>query len=71
MLVTVVRDASRSAVTGLPANKLKMLILIIGKVVVIAGALIFSVQIMGNRVIIPVLIYVLQIAVLYLSFKKT
>ena len=45
--------------------------LFIGKIIVLIVALVFGVQIMGKRIIIPVLIYVLQIGVLYLSFKKT
>lgn len=42
----------------------------LGKVIVLIVALTFGVQIMGKRIIIPVLIYVLQIIVLYLSFEK-
>jgi len=70
MLVTSVREASKSAVTGVPANKLKMIIMILGKMFVLLGALTFAVHLMGNRVIIPLLIYVLQIAVLYLSLVR-
>lgn len=71
MLVTSVREASQSAVTGVPANKFKMIIMILGKMAVLLGALTFGVHLMGNRVIIPLLIYVLQIAVLYLSFVRS
>lgn len=45
--------------------------LFLGKIFVLIVALVLGVQIMGKRIIIPVLIYVLQIGVLYLSFKKT
>jgi hypothetical protein len=70
MLVTAVREASKSAVSGAEVNKWKMIFLVFGKFAVIAAALIFSIQIMQKKVLIPVLIYVLQIAVLYLSFEK-
>jgi hypothetical protein len=70
MLVTAVREASKSAVSGTEVNKWKMIFLVFGKFIVIAAALIFSIQIMQKKVLIPVLIYVLQIAVLYLSFEK-
>lgn len=48
-----------------------IILMFIGKVIVLIVALILGVQIMGKRVIIPVLIYVLQIVVLYLSMKNT
>jgi hypothetical protein len=70
MLVNVVRGVTHNAATGEPVDKVNMVLMIIGKVVLVLIALTFGVQIMGNRIIIPVLIYVLQIAVLYLSFDK-
>ncbi len=71
MLVAAVRSASKTAITGEQTNKFKMLFLILGKMLLLLGALSFGVQIMGDRVLIPLLIYVLQIAVLYLSFNKS
>ncbi len=70
MLVNVVRDVTQNAAAGVPVDKVNMVMMIIGKVVIVLAALSFGVQIMGNRIIIPVLIYVLQIAVLYLSFDR-
>lgn len=70
MLVSVVRGLTSSVADGTPSDNGNIIIMIIGKVVIVVTALIFGVQIMGNRIIIPVLIYVLQIAVLYLSFTK-
>ena len=70
MLVNIVKGVTENAATGGPVDKLNMIIMIVAKVVIVIAALTFGVQIMGNRIIIPVLIYVLQIAVLYLSFVK-
>lgn len=70
MLVNVVRDIAQNAATGAQVDKVNMVMMIIGKLVIVLAAVSFGVQIMGNRIIIPVLIYVLQIAVLYLSFDK-
>ncbi|MGZ3788607.1 MAG: hypothetical protein ACXVLQ_08800 [Bacteriovorax sp.] len=70
MLVNVVKEATRNAADGSPVDKVNMIMMIIGKVVLVMAALSFGVHIMGNRIIIPVLIYVLQIVVLYLSFEK-
>lgn len=70
MLVNVVRDVTQNAADGSPVDKGNMIMMIIGKFLLVIAALSFGVHIMGNRIIIPVLIYVLQIAVLYLSFDK-
>jgi hypothetical protein len=70
MLVNVVRDASQNAVDGTSVDKVNMIMMSVGKVILLIAALSFGVHIMGNRIIIPVLIYVLQIAVLYLSFNR-
>ena len=71
MLVNVVRDASQNAADGTPVDKVNMVLMTVGKVILLIAALSFGVHIMGKRIIIPVLIYVLQIAVLYLSFEAT
>lgn len=70
MLVNVVRETTLNAADGTPVDKANMVMMIIGKAVLLIAALTFGVHIMGNRIIIPVLIYVLQIAVLYLSFDR-
>lgn len=42
----------------------------VGKLVILVGAIIFGVQIMGNRIIIPILNYTIQIFVLVYSTKS-
>jgi hypothetical protein len=70
MLIFVVRQQSESAVNKQHKRSKFISLMVIGKLVLVAAALSFGVQIMGKRIIIPVLIYVLQIVVLYLSFEK-
>jgi hypothetical protein len=70
MLVRGVQKLTNSAVGKEEPDKSGLILLFIGKVIVLLVALVFGVQIMGKRIIIPVLIYVLQIVVLYLSMKK-
>jgi hypothetical protein len=70
MLVSVVNEITSNAAGGGEVDKGNLIMMVIGKVLIVIVALIFGVQIMGNRIIIPVLIYVLQIAVLYLSFMR-
>ena len=71
MLVRGVMQITNAASGKEEADKTNLILLFIGKVIVLLVALIFGVQIMGKRIIIPVLIYVLQIVVLYLSMKNT
>lgn len=71
MLVRGVQKITNSAAGKEESDKSGLITLFIGKAIVLVVALTFGVQIMGKRIIIPVLIYVLQIAVLYLSMKKT
>lgn len=71
MLVRGVQKITNVASGKEEADKSGLILLFIGKVIVLLVALVFGVQIMGKRIIIPVLIYVLQIVVLYLSMKKT
>lgn len=70
MLVRGVQKLTNQAVGKEESDKSGMVILFLGKLIVLVVALTLGVQIMGKRIIIPVLIYVLQIVVLYLSFKK-
>lgn len=70
MLVTVVRALSQNAAFGTKARTGKVVFLSLGKVFLLVASLVYGVQIMGDRVIIPLLIYVLQIAVLYLSLNR-
>lgn len=71
MLVRGVMQITNVASGKEEADKTNLILLFIGKVIVLLVALIFGVQIMGKRIIIPVLIYVLQIVVLYLSMNKS
>jgi hypothetical protein len=71
MLVNGVMQITNVASGKEAPDKTNLIMLFIGKVIVLLVALIFGVQVMGKRIIIPVLIYVLQIVVLYLSMKKT
>lgn len=69
LIYTVRRSSEIAAETGKRGNNSISLLNIV-KLLLVVGALTFGVQIMGKRVIIPVLIYVLQIVVLYLSLEK-
>ena len=70
MLVRGVMSITDHAAGKATMDKTNVVLMFIGKVIVLLVALVFGVQIMGKRIIIPVLIYVLQIVVLYLSMKK-
>lgn len=70
MLVRVVGEIAENASQGRPIKKKYITLLVIGKLCILLAALSFGVHIMGSRVIIPVLIYVLQIAILYLSLEN-
>lgn len=70
MLVRGVQKITGQAAGTEEADKSGLITLFIGKAIVLIVALTFGVQIMGKRIIIPVLIYVLQIVVLYLSMKS-
>lgn len=71
MLVRGVLQITEAASGKGEVDKGNLILMFIGKVIVLLVALVFGVQIMGKRIIIPVLIYVLQIVVLYLSMKKS
>ncbi len=70
MLVRGVLKLTSEAAGQIKNNKFELLVLFLGKIIVLIVALTIGVQIMEKRIIIPVLIYVLQIVVLYLSLKK-
>ncbi len=70
MLVRGVLKLTNQAIGAEESDKFGLILLFLGKIIVLVVALTLGVQIMGKRIIIPVLIYVLQIVVLYLSFKK-
>ena len=70
MLVRGVSKIADQAVGKEESSKFDLIVLFIGKLIVLVVALTLGVQIMAKRIIIPLLIYVLQIVVLYLSLKK-
>ena len=70
MLVRGVTSITDHAAGKAQMNKTNVVLMFIGKVIVLLVALVLGVQIMQKRIIIPVIIYVLQIVVLYLSMKK-
>ena len=70
MLVRGVTTITDHAAGKSEMNKTNVILMFIGKVIVLLVALVLGVQIMQKRIIIPVLIYVLQIVVLYLSMKN-
>ena len=71
MLVRGVTSITDHAAGKGEMNKTNVVLMFIGKVIVLLVALVLGVQIMQKRIIIPVIIYVLQIVVLYLSMKNT
>ena len=71
MLVKLVVGMTRVASGEGSVDKTQMVMMFIGKALVLILALTLGVQIMGKRIIIPVLIYVLQIGVLFLSLNKS
>lgn len=70
MLVNGVLNLTNGAAGKEELEKTNLVFLFIGKAIVLIVALTFGVQIMGKRIIIPLLIYVLQILVLYFSLNK-
>lgn len=56
---------------GFKADKRKISILLVGKLVILISALVFGVQIMGTRIIIPLLNYFIHILVLCVSLETT
>jgi hypothetical protein len=70
MLVNGVSKLVKGAADEEQPSKGNLLLMFIGKIFVLVVALTLGVQTMGKRIIIPLLIYVLQIVVLYLSLKK-
>jgi Ca2+/Na+ antiporter len=70
MLVSGVHTLVTGAASEEKSDNGGVILFFIGKIFVLVVALTLGVQTMGKRIIIPLLIYVLQIVVLYFSFKK-
>lgn len=73
MLVNIVEYLALSvrAKKGEPVNKWKVAGFFTGKLLALLIALTLSVQIMGDRLLIPVLSYVIQIFVLGVTLRRT
>ncbi len=70
MLIFIVRRLTDVAANNSQKDGILITLMNIGKLLIVFAAISFGVQIMSKRIIIAVLIYVLQIVVLYLSFEK-
>lgn len=70
MLLTAVDELISSALSNEPANTRKIVFAFLLKAIILIGSITFSVHIMGNRIIIPILIYITQIFVLYFSLTE-
>lgn len=69
LLVEVVVDITQPEITP-EEEKFSPAFMFIAKFIILIAALTFGVHFMGKRIIIPVLNYVVQIFILYFSFKK-
>ena len=70
MLVYAVSSMALSATGKINGTSKSAIFMFMGKTLVLAVALIFGVQIMGKRIIIPLINYIIQIFILYLSFRR-
>jgi hypothetical protein len=70
MLVNSVTSLIESVKENSEVNKSNILLNFIFKTILLVTAITFGVHIMGNRVIIPVIIYIFQIFVLYFSINR-
>lgn len=71
MLVNSVDEMVQSAASKEKTSKTNLILSLLFKAIILIAALTFGVHIMGNRVIIPLLIYIAQIFVLYVSMKES
>ncbi len=70
MLVNSVVSLIESVKGNAEVNKSNVIFNFIFKTILLITAITFGVHIMGNRVIIPVIIYIFQIFVLYFSINR-
>lgn len=70
MLVESVESMVQGALSGGDQDTANTVLLFLGKTILLLAALSFGVHIMGKRIIIPVLNYIIQIFILYFSFKR-
>ncbi len=70
LLVETVEDLVLGAADQKDVDKGQLVFMFILKTLILIAALTFGVQTMGNRIIIPIIIYVIQIFILYFSLKK-
>ena len=70
MLVESVESLVQGAVQGGDRDTANTVLMFLGKTILLLAALSFGVHIMGKRIIIPILNYIVQIFILYFSFKR-
>jgi hypothetical protein len=70
MLLTAVDALITSAKGGENSNSSGIIFSFLGKAIILIIAISLGVHIMGNRIIIPILIYIAQIFVLYFSLNE-
>jgi hypothetical protein len=70
MLVGSVEDMVRGAAGDESKNSGNSILIFLGKTVLLLVVLSFGVHIMGKRIIIPLLNYIVQIFILYFSFRQ-
>ena len=69
LLVSSVNKLIKKTLNHESSSIIKILGSFLGKTIILVIAITFGVHLMGNRIIIPILIYVIQIFILYLSLK--
>lgn len=70
MLISSVDAMAQSAALGGDRDTANTVLMFLGKTILLIAALSFGVHIMGKRIIIPILNYIVQIFILYFSFKR-
>lgn len=70
MLVDSIETMVRGAAGDEGRDPGNAILMFLGKTILLLAALSFGVHIMGKRIIIPLLNYIVQIFILYFSFKR-
>jgi hypothetical protein len=70
MLVGSVEEMVQGAAGVEPRDSGSQILMFLGKTVLLLVVLSFGVHIMGKRIIIPLLNYIVQIFILYFSFRQ-
>lgn len=70
MLFNSVQGMINATISNESESGLNTIFSFLFKAIILIAAITFGVHIMGNRVIIPILIYIAQIFILYISMNK-